>query len=107
MHLLRRKLSASRMRKQENVVLTGKESAARNSIALTCRSLPNEFDNSFPTARADEKSKSLNTLVANTVGAWVDQRRLKVSTNALYRSRWLPISAIVKQITIDFWPRRQ
>ena len=94
------------MPKQGNVVLSGKESEAQNWIVLTCKSLPNEFKKFFHTARPDEKSKSLNTLVANTVGVLAGQRRRRVSTNVLYRSRWPPISAIVKQITIDFWRRK-
>ena len=106
-HSLRPKLNASRMRKQENGGLTGKESEAQNWIALTCKSLPNEFDNSFHTVRADEKSKSLNMLAANTAGALADRRRLRVSMKALYCSRWLRIYVIVKQITIDFWRRKQ
>jgi len=95
------------MRKQENGGLTGKESEAQNWIALMCKSLPNEFDNSFHAVREDEKSKSLNMLAASTAGVLADRRRLRVSMNALYCLRWLRIYAIVKQITIDFWRRKQ
>ena len=62
-----------------------------------------EFKNSFRTVPKDEKSKSLNTLVTNTAGVLADRRRLRVSTNALYCWQWLPMCAIVKQITTNFW----
>jgi hypothetical protein len=36
-----------------------------------------------------------------------DRRRLRVLTNALYCWQWLPMCAIVKQITITFWQSKQ
>lgn len=72
--------------------------AAQNWIALTCNSLPNEFENSFRTVLTDEKSKSLNTLAANTAGVLADRRRLRVSTTALYCWQWQPMCAIVNKL---------
>ncbi|HJS24741.1 MAG TPA: hypothetical protein VJ751_10340 [Pyrinomonadaceae bacterium] len=87
MHWLRRKLNASPMQKPDIVVLNAKKSEKQNWIALTFKSLPNKFENFFLTVRPDEKSRLLNTLVANIAIALVVQQRPKGSMKMPYRLR--------------------
>ena len=77
-HSLRPKLNASRMRKQENGGLTGKESEAQNWIALTCKSFRPPFTIKT-VAKTDSTNLRLYWHVGEVIFNWeCSIRRLKV-----------------------------